>query len=91
MGLTGASSRGLDIEALRRWLEQRTAQEPVTLIETHISWVLLCGSLVYKLKKPVRLGFLDFSDVEARRLACAEELRLNRRTAPARRSDSDWL
>lgn len=56
--------------------------ERVTLLETHISWVLLTGRYAYKLKKPVALGFLDFSTLEARRTACEEELRLNRRTAP---------
>jgi aminoglycoside phosphotransferase family enzyme len=54
----------------------------VELIETHISWVLLGGGYAYKLKKPVALGFLDFSTLEARRAACEAELRLNRRTAP---------
>ncbi len=56
---------------------------PVRLIETHISWVLLAQSLAYKLKKPVQLPFLDFSTLAARRHFCEEELRLNRRTAPA--------
>jgi aminoglycoside phosphotransferase family enzyme/predicted kinase len=56
--------------------------ERVELLETHISWVLLTGSYAYKLKKPVSLGFLDFGTLEARRVACEEELRLNRRTAP---------
>jgi aminoglycoside phosphotransferase family enzyme/predicted kinase len=55
----------------------------VELVETHISWVLLAGDYAYKLKKPLDLGFLDFSTLEARRRCCAEELRLNRRTAPA--------
>lgn len=54
----------------------------VEVIETHISWVLLAGDFAYKLKKPVRLPFLDFSTLEARRRYCEEELRLNRRTAP---------
>ena len=52
------------------------------LIETHISWVLLTGSYAYKIKKPVNLGFLDFTTLAARRHYCAEELRLNRRLAP---------
>lgn len=55
----------------------------VELIETHISWVLLAGDFAYKLKKPVDLGFLDFSALDARKRFCEEELRLNRRTAPA--------
>ncbi|HEY5791078.1 MAG TPA: phosphotransferase, partial [Gammaproteobacteria bacterium] len=58
---------------------------PVTgfeLLETHISWVLLTGPYAYKLKKPVDLGFLDFSTLAQRHHFCAEELRLNRRLAP---------
>jgi len=56
--------------------------EAVELIETHISWVFLAGEYAYKIKKPVSLGFLDFSTLEKRRFYCEEELRLNRRTAP---------
>lgn len=52
------------------------------LIETHISWLLLLGKHAYKIKKPLALGFLDFSTLERRRAACEEELRINRRTAP---------
>lgn len=51
----------------------------INLIETHISWVLLTGSFVYKIKKPVNFGFLDFSTLEKRHYFCQEELRLNRR------------
>ena len=54
----------------------------VSLIETLISWVLLAGEHAWKLKKPLDLGFLDFSTVERRREACEAELRLNRRTVP---------
>ena len=54
----------------------------IELIETHISWVFLAGEYAYKVKKPVKLSFLDFSDLAARRSFCDEELRLNRRTAP---------
>jgi aminoglycoside phosphotransferase family enzyme/predicted kinase len=54
----------------------------IELIETHISWVLLTGAYAYKLKKPVELGFVDFSTPERRRWFCEEELRLNRRLAP---------
>ncbi len=52
------------------------------LLETHISWVLLTGPYVYKIKKPVDFGFLDFTTLEKRRFYCQEELRLNRRLAP---------
>jgi aminoglycoside phosphotransferase family enzyme/predicted kinase len=58
---------------------------PVTqfeLIETHISWVILTGPYAYKIKKPINLGFLDFSTLAQRRHYCQEELRLNRRLAP---------
>ena len=54
----------------------------VELVETHISWVLLAGDYAYKLKKPVNLGFLDFSTLARRRLFCREEVRINRRLAP---------
>ncbi len=52
------------------------------LIETHISWVLLTGHFAYKIKKPVDLGFVDFSTLRKRHHYCLEELRLNRRLAP---------
>lgn len=50
--------------------------------ETHMSWVFLTEAHAYKLKKPVRYPFLDFSTIEARRTNCEEEVRLNRRLAP---------
>ena len=56
---------------------------PIDHLETHISHILLVGDLVYKLKKPVDLGFLDFSTLELRHYCCEEEIRLNRRLAPA--------
>lgn len=55
----------------------------VELVQTHISWVLLAGDLAYKIKKPVKLSFLDFSTLALRLHYCQEELRLNRRFAPA--------
>lgn len=54
----------------------------IELIETHISLVILTGDFAYKIKKPVDLGFLDFSTLAARKYYCEEELRLNRRLAP---------
>lgn len=53
------------------------------LIETHISWVILTGTFAYKIKKSVKLDFLDFSTLESRRHFCEEELRLNQRMAPS--------
>lgn len=54
----------------------------VEMVQTHISVVFLAGNLVYKLKKPVRFSFLDYSTLPLRRHYCQEEVRLNRRLAP---------
>jgi aminoglycoside phosphotransferase family enzyme len=54
----------------------------VEFLQTHISSVFLTGRLVYKLKKPMDFGFLDFSTLELRRENCEKELALNRRLAP---------
>ena len=56
--------------------------ETVEVRQTHISVVFLAGPYAYKVKKPVDLGFLDFSTLEKRRHFCEEEVRLNRRLAP---------
>jgi hypothetical protein len=58
------------------------AVEHLELIETHISWVILTGKLAYKIKKPVDLGFVNFTSLAQRKHFCEEELRLNQRTAP---------
>jgi len=70
------------IDALARPGRYPHPVERVETLQTHISYVLLAGDYAYKIKKPVNLGFLDFSTLEARRRFCEEELRLNRRTAP---------
>ena len=54
---------------------------PVDVEETHMSWVFLVDERVYKLKKPVRYPFLDFTTIEARKANCREEVRLNLRLA----------
>ncbi|CAK8720870.1 MAG: hypothetical protein CDV28_10787 [Candidatus Electronema aureum] len=54
----------------------------VRLVQTHISFVLIAGDFVYKFKKPVNFGFLDFSTLEKRRHCCEQELLLNRRLCP---------
>jgi uncharacterized protein len=54
----------------------------VELAETHISWVFLAGEYACKFKKPLDLGFLDFSDAGRRTHFCREELRINARLAP---------
>jgi len=55
---------------------------PVEFIQTHISYLFLAGDLVYKVKKPVDFGFLDFTTLEKRHYYCQEEVRLNRRFSP---------
>ena len=54
----------------------------VEVVQTHISVVFLAGEVVYKLKKPVRFSFLDYSTLALRHHCCQEEVRLNRRLAP---------
>lgn len=54
----------------------------VFMRQTHISLLFFTDSHVFKIKKPVNLGFLDFSNVEKRKFFCNEEIRLNRRLAP---------
>ena len=56
--------------------------EPVHLIQTHISFVLLTGDYTYKIKKPVNFGFLDYSTLAKRQHFCTQELLMNQRTAP---------
>ncbi|MEO0946724.1 MAG: AAA family ATPase [Cyanobacteria bacterium J06641_5] len=72
--------------AVRLLLQAETyphpVSEPVELIQTHISYVLLAGEFAYKIKKAVDFGFLDYSTLELRRHFCYEELRLNREVAP---------
>ena len=52
------------------------------MIQTHISWVFIASPFVFKVKKPVNLGFLDFSTLEKRHHFCQRELELNRRLSP---------
>ncbi len=58
------------------------ASAPAAVAETHSATVFFVGDRAYKLKKPVDLGFLDFSTEEARRVVCHREVELNRRLAP---------
>ena len=69
-----------DAATLASALARKLAAET---IETHLSWVLLAGETAYKIKKPLRLPFVDYSSLAARRHFCEEELRLNRRLSPA--------
>ncbi|MFA9419192.1 MAG: AAA family ATPase [Gammaproteobacteria bacterium] len=80
----GTSKEELSGELIRALQNSVLYDHPVesfSVIETHISWVLLTGAFAYKFKKPVSLGFVDFSSLEKRHYYCAEELRLNRRFA----------
>ena len=58
------------------------ASKTVITRETHMSWVFMAGDRVYKLKKPVKFPYLDFSTLERRASACWAEVSLNRRLAP---------
>jgi len=72
-------------ELIASLLKPEAYRHPVAsleLLETHISWVILTGTYAYKIKKSVKLDFLDFSTLRLRRHFCEEELRLNRRMAP---------
>jgi hypothetical protein len=81
---SGASTEELSSGLIRALQNPALYDHPVesfSVIETHISWVLLTGLFAYKFKKPVSFGFVDFSSLEKRKHYCAEELRLNRRFA----------
>jgi uncharacterized protein len=72
-------------EALLRWLASSSTYPggpAVTVQETHASRVFVAGERAYKVKKPVALGFLDYSTLDRRRAACHEEVHVNRRLAP---------
>ena len=60
----------------------RSCDAPVTLRETHISWVFMAGDRAFKLKKPVVLDFVDYGTPARRQAMCQEEVRLNARLAP---------
>jgi len=70
------------LEALKR---NETYDEPVKeirMIQTHISWVFLTGDFVYKIKKPVDFGFLDFTMLEKRKKFCEKEMKINKMFSP---------
>jgi len=62
------------------WYPHRPTE--IHAIQTHISWVFIASPFVFKVKKPVNLGFLDFSTLEKRHYFCQREIELNRRLAP---------
>ena len=58
------------------------ATQNVEMVQTHISYLFLTDKYVYKIKKPVDFGFLNFTTLDRRRFYCEEEVRLNRRLCP---------
>ena len=83
---TGSSSTlQLDSSVIESLMGPGAYPHPVKtieLIETHISWVILTGQFAYKIKKPIKLDFLDFRKLSSRLFYCEEELRLNQPWAP---------
>ncbi len=79
-----STNQGLAVKVERLRQPQTYPDQPdaVTAIETHMSWVFLAGRCAYKLKKPAREQFLDYSTLRLREHFCHEEVRLNRRLAP---------
>lgn len=79
------AQNGDDAPDIVAWLESGVpfgAEGAVKRIDTHAAHIFLAGDRAWKIKRAVRLGYLDFSTVSARRDVLREELRLNRRTAP---------
>lgn len=83
---SGAASRSPSIQDKVRFLSSpapyRERPARVEVRQTHMSWLFLTDSIVYKLKKPVVYPFLDFRSLQARAADCRDELVLNRRLAP---------
>lgn len=80
-GSAGSQVSEFDIHALLEPSAFSHSVDAIRLTETHVSWVVLTGPFVYKIKKPLKLDFIDASTLERRRFLCEEELRLNRRLA----------
>lgn len=81
-----ATTTEAPLAAKLQFLQSASAYPPAPqapeCVETHMSWVFASGDRVYKLKKPVRFPFLDFSTLDRREFFCREEVRLNARLAP---------
>src|SRR5258708_35853031 len=79
-------AEGVSLDEKVAFLSRTTSYTPpvrrVRRHETHMSWVFFAGEEVYKLKKPLRFPYLDFSTLARREAACRAELTLNRRLAP---------
>lgn len=70
------------LESLNKPESYDSPVREIRLIQTHISWVFLTGDFVYKIKKPVDFGFLDFTTLEKRKKFCMKELEINRMFSP---------
>jgi len=79
--MTDAALPDLVQQMLKPSFYPHPTQDEIGFMQTHVSYVLLTGDVVYKLKKPVNFGFLDYSSLEKRKHFCEEELRLNERGA----------
>src|SRR6266567_6185197 len=75
----------MEQRTLKSLLKPSAYPEPTTsvhLVQTHVSFIFITDAFVYKIKKPVDFGFLNFSTLDRRRFYCNEEVRLNRRLCP---------
>jgi len=75
----------MESRLLNALLDPNAYDEPtasVQLVQTHVSFLFLTDTFVYKIKKPVDFGFLNFTTLDRRRFYCEEEVRLNRRLCP---------
>src|SRR6266567_4463140 len=75
----------MEQRTLKYLLKPSAYPEPTTaihLVQTHVSFIFITDAFVYKIKKPVDFGFLNFSTIDRRRFYCNEEVRLNRRLSP---------
>lgn len=70
------------IQALQTGQPFSHATASIEILETHLSWIILTGTIAYKIKKPVNLGFQDFTTLEKRKYYCEKEYQLNQRLAP---------
>ena len=81
--MTDAAGEWREVAAFLATPKAYGLPDPVQVIDTSISRVFLAGAHAYKIKKPVKLGFLDFSTIALRHEDCEREIVLNRRTAPS--------
>jgi uncharacterized protein len=70
------------IKALLKPQAYPHSPQKIELVQTQMSFVFLTGEYVYKIKKPVNLGYLDYTTLEKRHFFCQQELELNRRLCP---------